>query len=275
MPEGPEIHRAADKLATALVGSVVEDLYFKFEHLQPWVPHLQGQAIAAVEARGKAMLIRFPNQLSIYSHNQLYGKWMVRKRGSQPKTNRDLRLAIHTQKKSALLYSASDIVVLKDEDLGAHDYIRRLGPDLLDEAVTEDDVLARLKDKRFHRRGLAGLYLNQGFLSGPGNYLRSEILFVAGLHPRRRPCDLDEEALQRLAKASLDITRRAYHHRGVTTDPDLAKRLKAKGWTYAKYRHYVFVRAGKTCHVCGRRIEKDEISSRRIYICPGCQPREG
>lgn len=271
MPEGPEIHRAADALANALVGHEVEDLYFKFARLHPWIAHLQGQTVQAVEARGKAMLIRFPNALNIYTHNQLYGKWYVRQRDRFPKTNRDLRLALHNTKRSALLYSASDISVLRDEDLGKHKYLARIGPDLLDPQVTVAHVRARLESKTFRRRGLAGLYLDQGFLSGPGNYLRSEILFVAGVLPRRRPADLDDDELDRLAKATVAITRRAYHRKGVTTDDELAATLKAKGWSYRRYRHYVFCRAGKPCHTCGETIQKEEITSRRIYICPGCQ----
>ena len=48
----------------------------------------------------------------------------------------------------------------------------------------------RLESPLFLRRRTGSLFLDQAFLAGTGNYLRSEILFVSGVHPSRRPCDL-------------------------------------------------------------------------------------
>ncbi|MEX1344824.1 MAG: endonuclease VIII, partial [Candidatus Limnocylindrales bacterium] len=36
MPEGPEIRRAADRIAEAIEGQTVEELFFAFEALKPW-----------------------------------------------------------------------------------------------------------------------------------------------------------------------------------------------------------------------------------------------
>jgi endonuclease VIII len=117
MPEGPEIKRAADEIAKAIGHQVVSEVFFAFDHLKVYEPVLQGQTIVAVQSKGKALLIRFDNQLGIYSHNQLYGKWIIRKAYSYPETNRQLRLALHNRKKSALLYSASDIAVLTEAEV--------------------------------------------------------------------------------------------------------------------------------------------------------------
>ncbi|WP_052330796.1 DNA-formamidopyrimidine glycosylase family protein [Rivularia sp. PCC 7116] len=101
MPEGPEIKQAADKIASAITHSPVEEIFFAFERLKPYESQLKNHRITKVDTKGKAMLIHFDNQLTIYSHNQLYGKWMVRKAYDYPKTNRQLRLAIHNHQKSA------------------------------------------------------------------------------------------------------------------------------------------------------------------------------
>jgi endonuclease VIII len=78
MPEGPEIRRAADKIAAAIVDRPLREVWFAFDHLKPYAPGLTEQKIVAVDTHGKAMLIRFDNGLTIYTHNQLYGIWMVR-----------------------------------------------------------------------------------------------------------------------------------------------------------------------------------------------------
>ncbi|MCC6706705.1 MAG: hypothetical protein IT492_03995 [Gammaproteobacteria bacterium] len=60
----------------------------------------------------------------------------------------------------------------------------------------------------FRRRSVAALYLDQGFLAGIGNYLRSEILFFAGVSPQARPMDLDARSRQRpVAMAGLRLPR--------------------------------------------------------------------
>ena len=71
-----------------------------------------GAQVTAIDTRGKAMLTRFDNGLSLYSHNQLYGRWYVTRRDRSPNTGRSLRVALHTDSHSAWLYSATDIEVL-------------------------------------------------------------------------------------------------------------------------------------------------------------------
>ena len=154
MPEGPEIRRAADQIAKTLVGLPAKEVYFAFANLAPYAVDLEGQTVTAVKTYGKAMVTRFANGLNIYSHNQLYGRWIIRRSYDYPSTNRSLRLAIHNEKHSALLYSASDITVLRDEELPFHPFISRIGPDLLDEHVTIEQVAARFIDKRFQKRRL-------------------------------------------------------------------------------------------------------------------------
>ena len=271
MPEGPEIHIAADKIANAIAGRVALDLFFAFDTLKPYQDQLSGQTIERVQAQGKAMLVRFANGLTIYSHNQLYGKWLIKQAYSYPKTNRQLRLAIHTHKKSALLYSASDIEVLRDFELDEHHYLSRLGPDVVNPEITLEQVKRQFYNKAFHRRRLTGLLLDQHFLAGLGNYLRSEILFVARVPPTLRPVDCSNDQILRLAEASLALARQSYQTKGITNSLALAKRLQQQGYTHNEYRFWVFNRQNQPCRVCSTPIVKDTLSGRRLYFCPACQ----
>jgi endonuclease-8 len=273
MPEGPEIRRAADKIARVLVGQPVVAIEFGLPELERFRRRLEGRTVTAVETRGKAMLTRFDNDLALYSHNQLYGRWYTTRRPRLPETARSLRVALHTPTHSALLYSASDIEVLTPAREARHPFLNRVGPDILDKALDTDAVLNRLEDKRFRNRSTGALYLDQGFLAGNGNYLRSEILHVARVHPAERPADIDSRRLRELARLTLVLSRRSYRTRGITVTPMLDRSLKAQGAGYEKRRFYVFGRAGKPCHHCGSRIEMTTVGSRRLYLCPGCQPR--
>lgn len=197
MPEGPEIKLAADRIAKAIAHQPLEGVFFAFEQLKPYEATLAEAQVVAVRPRGKALLTRFSNGLTIYTHNQLYGVWYVRKAYTYPIINRQLRLAIHTAQRSALLYSASEILVLDDDALSGHPFLRRLGPDVLDETTTVEEIETRLQSKSFQRRGLSSLLLDQQFVCGLGNYLRSELLFLAGIHPHKRPLDCTPEQLHR------------------------------------------------------------------------------
>lgn len=271
MPEGPEIRRAADKLEKAIAHKPTTAVFFAFEHLKPYEEKLTGRTVEAIETFGKAIVTRFDNELCVYSHNQLYGIWMVRAAHDYPPTKRQLRFAIHTAKKSALLYSASDISVMHASEVPHHPFIRNLGPDVLKATTDEATVLAQVSSPKFRRRSFTALLLDQGFLCGIGNYLRSEILFVAGIHPALRPMDCSEAQLEAFSQAAIAIPRQSYRHSGITSDLELAARLKAEGYPRREYRHWVFGRQNQPCYRCGTAIVKAMGGGRRYYYCPTCQ----
>lgn len=271
MPEGPEIRRAADRIAKVLVGQVVEEARFGLQRLKRFDDEISGMRVLRVDTRGKALLIRFEQGLTLYAHNQLYGRWYLNKRGTFPKTGRSLRVALHTETDSALLYSASDIAVLLPQEELEHPFLSRIGPDVLDPGLTWREIARRLNDSPFKNRSLASLYLDQRFIAGIGNYLRSEILFAAGANPASKPRLLSQKGRNELARQTLAISLRSYQSGGITLPPKKVTQLKALGLSRREYRFAVFDRAGDPCLSCGTTIERSEAGSRRIYRCPVCQ----
>ena len=271
MPEGPEIRRAADRIARVLEGREVESISFGLPRLKRYGARLRGASVIEVETRGKAMLTHFDNGLSIYSHNQLYGIWKVARRGKLPSTSRSLRLALHTATHSALLYSASDISVWPTEELSQHPFLARIGPDILNPSLSWRAIADRLVQDSFAGRKLSAIYLDQAFLAGIGNYLRTEILFDAGIHPDWRPADLTRGERGRLARSTLSISHRTYQTGGITLPTRLAGRLEKQGLPREQRRFYVFGRTHHPCYRCGSEIRREEMNSRRIYWCPECQ----
>lgn len=271
MPEGPEIRRARDELAGVLEGQRVDDVFFAFDTLQPYQQRLTHQRIVSVESRGKAMLIHFDNAYTIYSHNQLYGRWYVALDKKIPDITRQLRLAIHVNAASAFLYSASDILVLQSHELAEHPYLAKLGLELLSPDTNESMVLDRLMAYRRSRRCLMGLLQDQSILSGMGNYLCCEVLHASGLHPENRLCYLDETQLQMLAHHCLQLTRQSYETSGVTNSLERAEEMKGQGVGFEDYRFRVYRRAGEVCYQCGGVVVKGKFCGRMGYRCEGCQ----
>lgn len=273
MPEGPEIRRAADKVAKAVVGRPLERVYFGLPHLEVYAEPLGASKVEEVETRGKGMLTHFDCGLTVYSHNQLYGRWYVRKAGNAVKTGRQLRFAMYGDTHWALLYSASDINVVEREQVEEIPFIARVGPDCLHRDLRPSRVTKRLVSDRFKRRQLGHLLLDQAFIAGIGNYLRSEILFVAGLHPSMKGADCTQAEAKAFGKALVEVCRRSYRTGGITNDPKTAAQLKAQGWRRREYRHFVFRRGGEGCHQCGTEIVGTEVSGRHLSYCPCCQKR--
>lgn len=273
MPEGPEIRLVADRLERAVGGAVAQRVAFSQPRLVARGPELSGRRVLSIRPRGKALLTRFEGDLVLYTHNQLYGRWYTCAPGKPPRTGRTLRVAIETEKRWALLYSASEIELLRETDLEQHPFLARLGPDLLDTDTTPALVRRRLRDRRFRGRALGGLLLGQELVAGIGNYLRSEILFFAGLPPEVRPRDLDDEELARLARCMRSVTLRSYRTGGVTELASHARRAQRSGEPRRRWRHAVFARGGHPCRRCGTRIEKEYVGGRQLYRCSTCQAR--
>jgi len=271
VPEGPEIRLAADRVEAAVAGKPVTCVTFGLDKLKHWQPHFNGSRVLRVETRGKAMLTRFDNGLTIYSHNQLYGRWVCCPAGQAPDTSRQLRLAIRAGDQQALLYSASDIAVLADEAVEQHPFLRKLGPDVLSEDVDEAAIVERLMSPRFGNRQLGAFLTDQSFVAGLGNYLRCEILFSCGLHPSARPAGLAPDALAFLAAEILRLPRQSYAHQGITRDLHSARRSMARGAAMEQARFWVFRREGLGCYRCGGRIQKQKKGGQACYFCPDCQ----
>ena len=102
MPEGPEIRRAADRIGKALVGKVIEDGNWPFPTLQQADSLILGHEVLSVTSRAKAMLIRFSSGWTMYSHNQLYGRWTVHLKTTDPRSNRSLRAEFLTDKHAVI-----------------------------------------------------------------------------------------------------------------------------------------------------------------------------
>lgn len=271
MPEGPEIWRSADKLNAALAGRTVHECFFYHDNLKPYEDDLKGAVVERVEPRAKALLTFFDNGLCMYSHNQLYGKWYTAPAGSLPDTDRSLRVALHNREHSALLYSASEIELLPAGQLQSHPYLQKLGPDVVNPRTTVEQIMGQYREDGFQNRKLATLLLDQNFLSGVGNYLRSEILFYAGVNPTLKLRECDNQMKQELAEASRTLSRRSYKTGGITNDAKIVAALKRENAPRSTYRHFVYGRTGDFCHKCGTEIREEKTGGRKIYYCPSCQ----
>ena len=272
MPEGPEIRRAAAQLARVLVGRPLTRIEYRLPRLARRARRLAGTGIRRVYTHGKSLLIEYDCGITHYSHNQLYGEWHVHVAARASAEGPSVRVVIATARHRAELWSATDIELLRADELARHPFLSRLGPDVFDPALTPAAIAARLVEPRHCGRSLGALLLDQRFVAGLGNYLRSDILFVAGLRADARPRDLSAPDLLRLSAAIRTLPRQSFRTGGVTNDVALARRLRAQGRPFADYRFRVYAREGERCWACGSRIRRADAGGRGLFYCPRCQP---
>ena len=273
MPEGPEVWREAAAIARVVEGESIVKVEFAWPAVMQYATSLTRARIMQVRPRGKAMTLAFSTGFSLVTHNQLYGEWVVRK-SAPPSHQKALRVLIETARGVAMLYSATDIHWLPTHEVDAHPYIVKLGPDALDESTTTTAVRARLVSKPFRNRSLAGLLLDQGFIAGLGNYLRSDILFFARVQASVKPAQCADAELDALAHAIVEMPRQSFRTRGITNDHALALDLKRQGWSFGRYRHWVFDRDGEACHVCATTISRVAVAGRNVFFCATCQRQD-
>ena len=270
MPEGPEVWREAAAIARVVEGESIVKVEFAWPAVMQYATSLTRARIMQVRPRGKAMTLAFSTGFSLVTHNQLYGEWVVRK-SAPPSHQKALRVLIETARGVAMLYSATDIHWLPTVDVDTHSYIVKLGPDALDTNTSVAAVRARLISKPFRNRSLAALLLDQGFIAGLGNYLRSDILFFAGVQSAIKPAQCTDDELDALAQAIVEMPRQSFRTRGITNDHNFALDLKREGWPFARYRHWVFDRDGEACHVCATSIARVAVGGRNVFYCSTCQ----
>jgi endonuclease-8 len=159
---------------------------------------------------------------------------------------------------------------LTTASLARHRELGRLGPDLLAADFDPGAVLERMRAEPLV--AIADALLNQRVMSGIGNVLRSEILFLCGVHPFVHVRDLDEGTLRRIIDVSADLLRINVADVSRTLTPVRGRRTTRR--MNPAERLWVYGRAGLACRRCGTRIETRAtgVDARRTYWCPSCQP---
>jgi formamidopyrimidine-DNA glycosylase len=134
-----------------------------------------------------------------------------------------------------------------------------VGMDPLDPEMTADRFVELVSSSRGR---IKPRLMRQDLVAGLGNIYSDEVLYQAGIHPKTAVQDLDREDLVRIYEALHTVIETAVEHQA---DPD-----RFPDWFLIPRRH-----SGGRCPVCSRELEVVEVSGRRGYACPGCQPRVG
>jgi endonuclease VIII len=258
VPEGDTVWRTALHLDRALSGAVLTETDFRVPELATL--DLAGQRVESTVARGKHLLTRI-GEHSLHTHLKMEGAWHLYKPGTGwRRPAHEARVVLGTEDWSAVGFALGVVEVLprSAEDTA----VGHLGPDLLGPDWDEQEALRRLLADP--ARPVAEAILDQRNLAGLGNLYKSELCFLAGVHPWLPVGEVpDLPRLVRRAKAALEANKERVAQT-MTGDT----RRGRQTWVYRRQR--------QPCRRCGTAIRVDvqgqQLQERATYWCPVCQP---
>jgi len=273
MPEGDTIYRAAQALHRALAGRTVT----RFESVYPAVSRVAdtypvvGTTVELVSARGKHLLMHFSGGVTLHTHMRMSGSWHLYRPGVRwRRPARDMRVLVGTADAIAVGFLVPVAELLTPSDLIRHTELRALGPDWLAPEFDRHEALRRMRARS--RVAVADVLLDQRVAAGVGNVFKSEILFLAGIHPFAPVSSLGDAALERI----VDIAR-AQLAANVLPPSRTLIRVTGRKTTRSLDPNrtlWVYGRGGKPCRKCGAIVhaKKTGLDARVTYWCPVCQP---
>jgi formamidopyrimidine-DNA glycosylase len=267
VPELPEVETIRAQLAPRLEGRTLT----RVEILDPRLTRpfdlfevadeLEGDVVAAVERRGKYLLLRLESGLGLLVHLRMTGSF-----GFAPVTHE--RAVIELDDGSRLVYR--DVrrfgtwLVLEEAELEPY-LTTKNGPEPLGPRFTAAWLAPQLARRR---APLKAVLLDQRVVAGLGNIYADEALWRARLSPLRPANSLSPDEASHLTRAIRAALRAGIARQGSTLR-DYAAPDGASGSMQEEFR--VYGRDGEPCPRCRTTIAKARVGGRGTWYCPRCQ----
>lgn len=256
MPEGPEVLFMIDSLQKYVNKNLIE---FKINsgrykrHSKPlnykkFIKELPAK-IKKIKSKGKFVYIIFDNDWCIWITLGMTGNFVFDK-------SKHTHYTFKTDNDEFYLedmrnFGTFHFYKIDDKKFPLNKKLESLGYDSIQDKITlkqfkehYQNFLDKTPDKM-----ISILLLEQSFISGVGNYLRSEILYEANISPKMKLKDLSDNELKRLHKFCIKIPKDSYQHQ---------KR-------YLMLHSYPFKIYKKSITPKGEKVKKYKINGRTIY----------
>ncbi len=301
MPELPEVQTVVSDLNKKIKGDTIVDFWSDWEKtlknisLEKFRKEIRGRKILGARRIGKNIFIDLSGGKTLFLHLKMTGHLLVKNQKNikalkqknkkhdyfSDKVNKYIhhiwylksnKLKANETKSYLKTLEFSDMrkfakIVLVDTDkINTLPEIEKLGIDAVSPEFTFKKFDAILNKKSKSPIGI--VLMDQHLIAGIGNIYRSEILFEAGVDPRRLSVSLSSLERKKIFKAIGKILNKAIFLRG-TTDSDYRDTDGAPGGFQKVLR--VYNKKGDRCKKCGTIIERFKLGQRSVFYCPKCQ----
>lgn len=253
MPEGDSIAGDARRIGPVLLGRRITSVGGTAPSVRANSHRVLDATVAGVRTIGKNLIIELSTGFSIRVHLGMSGRWQVA--AGSDSVPGSARLLLSTATATVACHGARTTMVDRTPAIDAA--LGVLGPDLLGD-FDEAEFLRRARTR--DTRSMAHLLLDQRVVAGIGNVYKSELLFLAGIHPFTPVAEVSDAELADIARLARDLL-------GV----NIGERRSTTGSRAPGMETWVYGRAGRPCRRCGTRIEQEREDERVTYWCPRCQ----
>lgn len=264
MPELPEIYALAARLDEVMTDEVIERAEVRQEKclnlpVARFTDCVAGARVTGITPRGKWIFVHLTQGRKLLLNLGMGADVRWDERLEEPQ----IELVFRSGSSLCLKFWWFGHAHLVDDDARSqHPGTAGLGPDALDDDLTEEEFLRLLS----RRRGqIKPLLQNQKFIAGIGNVYVQDMLFSAGIHPRSRVPDIPREKLRVLYHSMRKQLADAVSLSGVVYERDIY------GNPGNLEEFMVAYREGEECPRCGAAVHKEKVGSAAAYFCPGCQ----
>ncbi|WP_326700251.1 DNA glycosylase [Streptomyces sp. NBC_01754] len=272
MPEGDTVQQTAKRLDTALAGQVLTRSDLRVPRFA--TADLSGRTVLDVTARGKHLLTRLEDGLTLHSHLRMDGAWHLYAPGQRWRGGpaHQIRAVLETARRTAVGYRLPVLELLRTQDEARA--VGHLGPDLLGPDWAPDTAEHNLLSAP--GRPLGEALLDQRNLAGIGNVYMCELCFMARATPWLPVGELPPATVTRLVRTAKQLLEANRDSPVRTTTAPVASSAPGRPDRMREARRFrdrlfVYGRGGRPCPRCGTPVRRVERDRRPTYWCPGCQ----
>jgi formamidopyrimidine-DNA glycosylase len=274
MPELPEVETVRARLEPKLVRRRLERVEIYDARLtRPVDPaevaaELQGERVAALDRRGKYLVVRFESGRVLLIHLRMTGQLLHANGGLPPADDAHRRAVVRLDDGSDVIYR--DIrrfgtwLLVEPGELDTY-LDARIGG----EPLRPDFTAKRLSEAVAGRRApIKAALLDQRRLAGVGNIYADEALWRARIHPLRTAGELSDDEVRALHRGIRSALKAGIARQGATLN---TYRTPDGGRGRMQHEFKVYGRLDEPCERCGTPIEKIRAAGRGTWLCPECQ----
>ena len=272
MPEMPEVETVRRGLNQIADGQQIIGIDVNYgktieNDVEEFREALVGQTIEHVDRRGKYLLFRFSNHLTMISHLRMEVSYFKQK--TRTPVDKHTHVIFHFKNGTDLCYRDTRKfgrmrLVTTGEEMN-YGGLRTIGPE-----PTEQDFKLDYFERILHKsRGkIKPFLLNQSHVAGLGNIYCDEVLWMSKINPEQAANTLTHDQAKTLRENIIKEIATATEHKGTTVHTYKNAFGDAGGFQdYLKaYDH-----GGEKCPRCGTKMVKIKVAQRGTTYCPHCQ----
>lgn len=272
MPEKPEVITVVNSLKPRILGKTITDCNIYWDNIiaypttDEFKKKIINQKINDITTRGKFIVISL-DDYSLLIHLRMEGKFFFRKLGDNINKHEHVELILdknisfrfHDVRKFGKMY------LIPINDTYKVKPLSDLGLEYNDDNLTQEYLYNKIS---FKRLPIKTVLLDQSIITGIGNIYDDEILFMSGISPNRKACDVTLDECQKIIDNCRIVLEKAIKLGGTTI-----KSFTSSEGVHGLFQNELLVhgKSGEKCPKCNELLLKTKIGGRGTTYCKKCQ----